>query len=57
MAKVKGGREKQRVNYKASLTRLSADFYTETLQTRREWQDILKILKGKNFQLPNKNIL
>ena len=29
--------------------RLSADFSTETLQARREWQDIFKILKGKNL--------
>ena len=30
--------------------RLFADFYTETLQARREWQDIFKVLKGKNLQ-------
>ena len=30
--------------------RLSADFSTETLQDRREWQDIFKVLKGKNLQ-------
>ena len=29
---------------------LSADFSTETLQARREWQDIFKVLKGKNLQ-------
>ena len=29
---------------------LSADFSTETLQTRREWQDTFKVLKGKNLQ-------
>lgn len=26
---------------------LSVDFSTETLQTRREWDDIVKVLKGK----------
>ena len=31
-------------------TRLSADFSTETLQARREWQDIFKVLKGKNLR-------
>ena len=30
--------------------RLSVDFSTETLQARREWQDIFKVLKGKNLQ-------
>ena len=30
--------------------RLSANFLTETLQARREWNDIFKILKDKNFQ-------
>ena len=29
---------------------LSADFLTETLQTRREWHDMLKVMKGKNLQ-------
>ena len=29
--------------------KLSADFSTETLQVRREWQDIFKVLKGKNM--------
>ena len=43
-------REKQRVLYKGTLIRLSADFSTETLQARRQWQNILKILKEKNLQ-------
>ena len=30
--------------------RLSADFSTETLQARREWQEIFKVLKGKSMQ-------
>uniref|UniRef100_A0A9L0RK72 L1 transposable element dsRBD-like domain-containing protein n=1 Tax=Equus caballus TaxID=9796 RepID=A0A9L0RK72_HORSE len=30
--------------------RISADFSAETLQTRREWNDIFKILRGNNFQ-------
>ena len=29
---------------------LTADFSAETLQARREWQDIFKVLKGKNLQ-------
>ena len=27
-----------------------ADFSTETMQARREWQNIFKVLKGKNLQ-------
>ena len=30
--------------------RLSADFSTDTLQARREQQDIFEVLKGKNLQ-------
>ena len=29
---------------------LSADFSAETLQARREWQDIFKVIKVKNLQ-------
>ena len=47
---LKAAREKQSVNYEGTPIRLSADFSTETLQARREWQDIFKVLKGKNLQ-------
>ena len=47
---LKGAREKQRVNYKGTPIRLSADFSAETSQARREWCDIFKVLKGKNLQ-------
>ena len=30
--------------------RLRADLSAETLQVRREWQDIFKVLKGKHLQ-------
>ena len=30
---------------------MTADLSIETLQTRREWQDILKVMKEKNLQL------
>ena len=30
--------------------RLSADFSAETLQARREWHDIFKLMKGKKLQ-------
>ena len=37
--------------YKGTPIRLSADFSTETLQARRGWHDIFKVMKGKNLQL------
>ena len=36
---------------KGNSIRLTADLSAETLQARREWQDIFKVLKGKNLQL------
>ena len=30
--------------------RLTADFSAETLQARRQWHDIFKVMKGKNLQ-------
>ena len=47
---LKTAREKQSNNYKGTPIRLSADFSTETLQARREWQDIFKVLKGEIVQ-------
>ena len=43
-------REKQQVTYKGNPIHLTADFLTETLGARRKWQDIFKVLKGKNLQ-------
>ena len=36
--------------YKETPIKLSADFSTETLQARREWHEIFKVMKGKNLQ-------
>ena len=47
---LKAVREKQQVMYKGNPMCLTADVAAETLQTRREWQDIFKVLKGKNLQ-------
>ena len=47
---LKAAREKQKITYKAIPIRLSADFSAETLQARREWQDILTVMKEKNLQ-------
>ena len=47
---LKAAREKQQVTYKRSPICLTADFSAETLQARREWHDIFKVLKRKNLQ-------
>ena len=47
---LKAAREKQKITYKGIPIRLSADFSVETLQTRREWQDIIKVMKEKSLQ-------
>ena len=47
---LKTTREKQSVIYKGTQIRLSADYSTETLQARREWQYIFKFLKEKILQ-------
>ena len=45
---LKATRGKQQITYKGTPRRLTADFSAETLQARREWHDILKVMKGKN---------
>ena len=47
---LKSSRENQQVTYKANPICLTANLSAETLQARREWQDIFKVLKGKNIQ-------
>ena len=36
--------------YKETPIKLTDDFSAETLQARREWHDIFKVMKGKNLQ-------
>ena len=40
----------QQITYKGIPIRLTADLSAETLQATREWQDIFKVIKGKNLQ-------
>ena len=47
---LKAAREKQQVTQKGIPIRIKADRSTEILQARREWQDILKVMKEKNLQ-------
>ena len=47
---LKAAREKQQITYRGNPIFLTADLSAETLQARREWQDIFKVLKVKNIQ-------
>ena len=47
---LKAAREKQQETYKGNPICLTADLSAETLQARKEWQDIFKVLKRKNLQ-------
>ena len=44
---LKASREKQQITHKGIHIRITADLSIETLQARREWQDILKVMKQK----------
>ena len=46
---LKAAREKDTVTYKGVPIRLSADFSKETLQTRRGWKEVFKVMKGKDL--------
>ena len=45
----KNRREKQLVSYRRVPIRLSADFSKETLQARRDWQEIFKVMKSRGL--------
>ena len=46
---IKATRERQQVTYKRNAIRLSADFSAESLQARREWYDILKVMNANPY--------
>ena len=46
---LKAIREKETVTYKGVPIRLSADFSKETLQARRGWKEVFKVIKGKDL--------
>ena len=48
---LKAAREKDTVTYKGVPIRLSADFSKETLQARRGWKEVFKVIKGKDLHL------
>ena len=47
---LKAAREKQRVTYKGVPITLSADFSKESLQARRDWQELFKVMVSKHLQ-------
>ena len=48
--RILGAREKQLVTYRGVPIRLSADFSKETLQARRGWQEVFKVMKIRALQ-------
>ena len=46
---LKAAREKKTVTYRGVPIRLSADFSKETLQARRDWQEVFQVMKGKGL--------
>ena len=55
---LKAAREKQQITHKGIPLRIAGDLSIEILQARREWQDILKVMKEKNLQItvPSKDL-
>ena len=47
---IKSSKGKTANNHKVIPIRITADLSIETLQVRREWQDILKVMKENNLQ-------
>ena len=47
---LKAAREKQQITHKGIPIRITANLSIETLQARRDWQEILKVIKVKNLQ-------
>ena len=47
---LKAARAKETVTYKGVPLRQSADFSEETLQARRGWRVVFKVMKGKDLQ-------
>ena len=46
---LKAAREKQLVTYRGVPIRLPAYFSKETLQARRDWQEIFKVMKSRDL--------
>ena len=46
---LKAARDKQLVTYRGVSIALSADFSKETLQARRDWQEIFQVVKSRDL--------
>ena len=46
---LEAAREKETVTYKGVPIRLSADFSKETIQARRGWKEVFKVMKGNDL--------
>ena len=49
-ANIKSSKGKATKTHKGIPTRITVDLSIETLQPRREWQDILEVMKEENLQ-------
>ena len=49
-ANIKSSKGKQKITHKGFPIRITDDLSIETLQARRKWQDILKVMKENNIQ-------
>ena len=47
---LKAAREKQQIIHKGIPMTITADLSIETLQARKEWQDILRVMKENKLQ-------
>ena len=47
---LKAARENGKVTYQGVPIRLSADFSKETLQAKRDWKEVFKVMKSKDLQ-------
>ena len=47
---LKTAKENQQITHKGIPIRITADLSIESLQARKEWQGILKVMKEKNLQ-------
>ena len=58
---LKAAREKQQITHKGIPIRITVDLSIGTLQARREWQNILKVMKEKKpttkITVPSKDLI
>ena len=47
---LKAAREKKLITYKGVPRKLSADFSKETLSARRDWHEIIKVMKSRDLR-------